>query len=152
MPFLAARYFDYFFTIVACVIILERAAKDRWAVRSVQSPHHRTIRTLVGAAGKVIPVVLPRNLYAPASGGIVRGVPRKSYKGAPVANPNPIAGLVASRSRLKFAGVPQNEMSVVFSPGFAKRLFFANENAAWKSGRVYRAVPYQIRSVGAATR
>lgn len=33
--FLGRAYFDYFFTIVACVIILERAAKDRWAVSSV---------------------------------------------------------------------------------------------------------------------
>jgi probable O-glycosylation ligase (exosortase A-associated) len=30
--FLGRAYFDYFFTIVACVMILERLARDRWAV------------------------------------------------------------------------------------------------------------------------
>lgn len=29
--FLGRAYFDYFFTIIACVIILDRAARDRWA-------------------------------------------------------------------------------------------------------------------------
>jgi putative inorganic carbon (HCO3(-)) transporter len=32
--FLGRAYFDYFFTIVASIIILERAARDRWAVRA----------------------------------------------------------------------------------------------------------------------
>jgi hypothetical protein len=29
--FLGRAYFDYFFTIVACVAILKRVARDRWA-------------------------------------------------------------------------------------------------------------------------
>jgi probable O-glycosylation ligase (exosortase A-associated) len=31
--FLGLAYFDYFFTIVACIIVVDRAAKDRWAVK-----------------------------------------------------------------------------------------------------------------------
>jgi probable O-glycosylation ligase (exosortase A-associated) len=33
--FLGRAYFDYFFTIVACVIILRRVARDRWAATTV---------------------------------------------------------------------------------------------------------------------
>jgi probable O-glycosylation ligase (exosortase A-associated) len=32
--FLGRAYFDYFFTVVACIVILERAARDRWAVKA----------------------------------------------------------------------------------------------------------------------
>lgn len=44
--FLGRAYFDYFFTIVACMIILDRCAKDRWTNIVVQqeSPHDRSER------------------------------------------------------------------------------------------------------------
>jgi putative inorganic carbon (hco3(-)) transporter len=42
--FLGRAYFDYFFTIVACVIILDRAARDRWALavpsKYISQPMH----------------------------------------------------------------------------------------------------------------
>ncbi|HYU79487.1 MAG TPA: putative O-glycosylation ligase, exosortase A system-associated, partial [Vicinamibacterales bacterium] len=32
--FLGRAYFDYYFTLVACVVVLDQAAKDRWAVKA----------------------------------------------------------------------------------------------------------------------
>jgi hypothetical protein len=55
--FLGRAYFDYFFTIIACITILDRAARDRWATAtapiSKNVPHVATVptRPLIGAIG-----------------------------------------------------------------------------------------------------
>jgi probable O-glycosylation ligase (exosortase A-associated) len=41
--FLGLAYFDYFFTIVACIIVVGRAAKDRWAVKDRAADAQRTV-------------------------------------------------------------------------------------------------------------
>jgi probable O-glycosylation ligase (exosortase A-associated) len=49
--FLGRAYFDYFFTVVACIVILERATRDRWAVKAAAArgePRAYTERTVLG--------------------------------------------------------------------------------------------------------
>jgi probable O-glycosylation ligase (exosortase A-associated) len=49
--FLGRAYFDYFFTVVACIVILERAARDRWAVKATAAqaqPRAYTAGTVLG--------------------------------------------------------------------------------------------------------
>jgi hypothetical protein len=41
--FLGRAYFDYFFALVACVMILDRAARDRWAVPGVRLETHASV-------------------------------------------------------------------------------------------------------------
>jgi putative inorganic carbon (hco3(-)) transporter len=49
--FLGRAYFDYYFTIVACVIVLDRVAKDRWA--AIIAPQDAAV-----AQGRVEPQLL----------------------------------------------------------------------------------------------
>ena len=46
--FLGRAYFDYFFTIVACITILDRCAKDRWMAVTKPAAVPATISTTVG--------------------------------------------------------------------------------------------------------
>jgi probable O-glycosylation ligase (exosortase A-associated) len=49
--FLGRAYFDYFFTVVACIVILDRAARDRWAVKATAAEAEASAsaeRTVVG--------------------------------------------------------------------------------------------------------
>ena len=36
--FLGRAYFDYFFTIIACLVILSQAARAEWAQRAMETP------------------------------------------------------------------------------------------------------------------